>query len=473
MTTAHRQLGTLSFAAKHPSAYDGTDVDFLRLVANQVAVAVENALAFEAIAALKDQLAKENAYLEQEVCTEHNFGEIVGDSAALRQTLKQVETVAPTGSTVLIRGETGTGKELIARALHELSPRKDRTFVKMNCEAIPTGLLESELFGHEKGAFTGAIAQKVGRFELAHQGTLFLDEVGDIPLELQPKLLRVLQELEFERLGGTKTIKVDVRLVAATHRDLAKMVADGRFREDLYYRLNVFPVALPPLRERRDDIPRLVRHFTQQFARRMGRRIETIPSAALDALVRYAWPGNVRELQNIIERAVILSPGPSLQVPPNDLPAAAEEVSALTAAPVMLADAEREHILAALRDTDWLKRLRDGKSDLIVMAAHRHGRHPRFGSGSEPDELIRRAGEPVPVVQPGETAADILPEPALARGGLARLLRGAWPINSSAPLHRLSWSAPTARATTKCRCKEFLQNGSANEGMCHAANHGH
>lgn len=217
---------------------------------------------------------------------------------------------------VLIRGETGTGKELIARALHELSPRRDRTFVKLNCAAIPTGLLESELFGHEKGAFTGAISQKAGRFELAHQGTLFLDEVGDIPPELQPKLLRVLQEQEFERLGGTKTIKVDVRLVAATHRDLARMVAECRFREDLYYRLNVFPLVLPPLRERPDDIPRLVRHFTQRFARRMGRRIEAIPSAVMEALVRYPWPGNIRELQNVIERAVILSPGPSLQVPP-------------------------------------------------------------------------------------------------------------------------------------------------------------
>ena len=216
---------------------------------------------------------------------------------------------------MLIRGETGTGKELIARALHDLSPRRERTFVKLNCAAIPTGLLESELFGHEKGAFTGAISQKVGRFELAHQGTLFLDEVGDIPPELQPKLLRVLQEQEFERLGSTKTINVDVRLVAATNRDLAAMVADGRFRSDLYYRLNVFPLVLPPLRERSDDIPPLVRHFTQRFARRMGRRIETIPSAVMEALVRYPWPGNIRELQNVIERAVILSPGTSLQVP--------------------------------------------------------------------------------------------------------------------------------------------------------------
>src|SRR6266403_248126 len=302
LSTARRQLGVLSFASKQPSAYDNADMNFLRLVANQVAVAVENALAFQEIAALKDQLAKENAYLEEEVRTEHNFGEIVGESAALRRVLKQVETVAPTDSTVLILGETGTGKELIARALHDLSPRRERTFVKLNCAAIPTGLLESELFGHEKGAFTGAIAQKIGRFELAHQGTLFLDEVGDVPPELQPKLLRALQEQEFERLGGTRTIKVDVRLVAATNRDLAQMVSDGRFRNDLYYRLNVFPVVLPPLRERREDVPMLARHFIQRFARRMGRRIESIPAAVMDALVHYPWPGNVREMQNVIER---------------------------------------------------------------------------------------------------------------------------------------------------------------------------
>ncbi|HKI32306.1 MAG TPA: sigma 54-interacting transcriptional regulator [Gemmataceae bacterium] len=351
LTTARRRLGTLVFTSKQPSAYEETDVGFLQLVANQVAVAVENALAFQEIEALKDKLTKENAYLEEEVRTEYNFGEIVGESAALRRVLKQVETVAPTGSTVLIRGETGTGKELVARALHELSPRKGRTFVKLNCAAIPTGLLESELFGHEKGAFTGAVSQKVGRFELADKGTLFLDEVGDIPPELQPKLLRVLQEQEFERLGGTKTIKVDVRLLAATHRDLAAMVAEGRFRQDLYYRLNVFPVLLPPLRERPDDIPRLVRHFTQQFARRMGRQIETIPSAVMEALVRYPWPGNVRELQNVLERAVILSPGPSLRVPPADLPPVATPAQEPAAAAVTLADAEREHILGALRET--------------------------------------------------------------------------------------------------------------------------
>jgi formate hydrogenlyase transcriptional activator len=362
LTTARRQLGTLWFACRQPAAYGDWDVHFLQLVANQVAVAVENALAFAEIAALKDKLAKEKAYLEEEVRTEHNFGDIVGQSPGLRAILKKVETVAPTDSTVLVCGETGTGKELIARAVHDLSPRKGRTFVKLNCAAIPMGLLESELFGHEKGAFTGAISQKIGRFELAHQGTLFLDEVGDIPLELQPKLLRVLQEQEFERLGSTRTLHMNVRLVAATNRDLAQMVAQGRFRSDLYYRLNVFPMVLPPLRERPDDIPRLVRHFTQRFARRMGRRIETVPSAVMDALVRYAWPGNVRELQNVIERAVILSAGTTLQVPPADLQSAVAQAAAPGAgagagaapAAVTLSDAEREHILGALRDTGWV-----------------------------------------------------------------------------------------------------------------------
>jgi formate hydrogenlyase transcriptional activator len=354
LTTARRRLGTLVFTSKRPSVYDTADLDFLQQVANQVAVAFENALAFQEIAALNDRLHRENVYLEEEVRAENNFGDIVGESVALRRVLKEVETVAPTDSTVLIRGETGTGKELIARALHELSPRQGRTFVKLNCAAMPTGLLESELFGHEKGAFTGAICQKAGRFELAHQGTLFLDEVGDIPPELQPKLLRVLQEQEFERLGSTRTIKVDVRLVAATNRDLARMVADGTFRADLYYRLNVFPVVMPPLRERPEDIPRLVRHFTQRFARRMGRRIETIPTAVMDALVRYPWPGNVRELQNVIERAVILSPSPSLQIPPGELQPAATQAAAPASAAVTLADAEREHILGALREAGWV-----------------------------------------------------------------------------------------------------------------------
>ena len=361
LTTARRRLGALVFTSKRPSAYAAADLDLLGQVARQVAVAVENALAFQEIETLKDQLAKEKAYLEEEVRTEHEFGDIVGESPALRAVLKAVETVAPTDSTVLVTGATGTGKELIARALHELSPRKARTFVKLNCAAIPTGLLESELFGHEKGAFTGAIAQKVGRFELAHQGTLVLDEIGDIPLELQPKLLRVLQEQEFERLGGTRTIRVDARLVAATNCDLAKMVAETRFRSDLYYRLNVFPVAMPTLRERPEDIPRLVRHFTQRFARRMGRRIESIPSETIDALVRYPWPGNVRELQNVIERAVILSPGPTLRVSPADLQAAPAPLQPATTpvptpapTPITLHDAEREHIVGALSATGWI-----------------------------------------------------------------------------------------------------------------------
>jgi formate hydrogenlyase transcriptional activator len=340
---------------------------FLHLVANQVALAVENALAFQQIEALKDKLHKEKAYLEEEVRTEHNFGQVVGESPALQRVLKLAETVAPTGSTVLIRGETGTGKELVARAIHDLSPRKDRTFVKLNCAAIPTGLLESELFGHERGAFTGAIAQKAGRFELAHQGTLFLDEVGDIPLELQPKLLRVLQEQEFERLGATRTVRVDVRLVAATNRDLVQMVAEGRFRSDLYYRLNVFPLLVPPLRERADDIPRLVRHFTQRFARRMGRQIETIPSEVMHALVRYPWPGNIRELQNVIERAVILSPGPSLQAPLGELQPARALANEPTAEAVTLADAEKEHILGVLRETSWVVGGPEGAASRLGM----------------------------------------------------------------------------------------------------------
>ncbi|MBX3396867.1 MAG: sigma 54-interacting transcriptional regulator [Phycisphaerae bacterium] len=355
LTTARQRLGALVFTSKQPATYDGSDVHFLQLVANQVAVAVDNALAFEEIEALRDQLAKEKAYLEEEVRTEHRFGDIIGENAALRAILKQVETVAPTDSTVLVLGETGTGKELIARAVHDLSPRKDRTFVKLNCAAIPTGLLESELFGHEKGAFTGALSQRIGRFELAHGGTLFLDEVGDIPLELQPKLLRVLQEHEFERLGGAKTIRADVRVVAATHRDLAEMISKSRFRSDLYYRLNVFPIALPSLRERPDDIPRLVRHFTQSFARRMGRRIETIPTEVMNALVHYPWPGNVRELQNVMERAVILTHGPTLQVSATDLQLPIESATApTTSASVTLTDAEREHILRALQDTNWV-----------------------------------------------------------------------------------------------------------------------
>jgi formate hydrogenlyase transcriptional activator len=370
-----RVLGALDIGRRREDAFTREEVELLGEVAKQIAIAVENAQAYREITELKDRLAKENLYLEEEIRTEHNFDEIVGESPALRRVLKEVETVARTGSTVLIRGETGTGKELIARALHQLSPRRDRTFVKMNCAAIPTGLLESELFGHERGAFTGAITQKIGRFELAHQGTLFLDEVGDIPPELQPKLLRVLQEQEFERLGSTRTVRVDVRLVAATNRDLAQMAANGQFRNDLFYRLNVFPVLLPPLRERREDIPRLVRHFAQKVARRMGRQIETVPAEAMDALVAYPWPGNVRELENVIERAVILSPGPALHInlgelkvaptPPASRPSKGGNTGRVAA--VTLADAERDHIIDVLRDTGWVLGGPNGAAARLAM----------------------------------------------------------------------------------------------------------
>ena len=360
-------LGALDLGSRRDDAFRPEEVELLSQVANQIAIAVENAQAFRQISELKERLAKEKFYLEEEIRTEHNFEEIVGESDVLRRVLKQVETVAPTESTVLIRGETGTGKELIARALHELSPRRGRTFVKINCAAIPTGLLESELFGHERGAFTGAITQKIGRFELAHEGTLFLDEVGDIPPELQPKLLRVLQEQEFERLGSTRTIRVHVRLVAATNRDLAEMVSNGEFRNDLYYRLNVFPVVLPPLRERRDDIPRLVRHFAQKVARRMGRRIETIPAESMDALVQYPWPGNVRELENVIERAVILSPGSTLRISVGELKAAPLPTNNHSAGAITLNDAEREHILEALRETRWVLGGPNGAAARLAM----------------------------------------------------------------------------------------------------------
>jgi len=315
----NKMLGILSLGRMEDIAFSNDDVEFLGQVANQVALAIENALAYGQIAELKDRLAQENVYLENEIRSELKFEEIIGQSAALRSVLSQIETVAPTDSTVLIYGDTGTGKELVARALHNLSARGKNAFVKLNCAAIPTGLLESELFGHERGAFTGAISQRIGRFELARNGTMFLDEIGEIPLELQPKLLRVLQEREFERLGGTRTIRSDARLIAATNRDLSAMVDEQKFRQDLFYRLNVFPIRVPPLRERTEDIPLLVRHFVQQFSRRMNKRIESIASETMRALVRYDWPGNIRELQNVIERAVILSPGPSLKVSLTDL----------------------------------------------------------------------------------------------------------------------------------------------------------
>jgi formate hydrogenlyase transcriptional activator len=347
-----RPLGVLAVGSFRATAFLLEDVELLSQVAQQLAIAVENSLAFREIKILKDKLAGEKQYLEEELRHTYDFERIIGQSAALQRVLQQVKMVAATDSTVLIQGETGTGKELIAHALHNLSARRERTLVKVNCAAIPTGLLESELFGHEKGAFTGAVTQRIGRFELAHQGTLFLDEVGEIPRELQPKLLRVLQEQEFERLGGTRTIRVDVRVVAATNADLTKLVADKQFRADLYYRLNVFPLTLPPLRERPEDTLLLARWFTQKFARRMKKQIETIPAEAQTALLRYPWPGNVRELENLIERAVILSPGPVLELP-------IAELTAPVRAGVLPQDAtleamEREYILRTLRETKWV-----------------------------------------------------------------------------------------------------------------------
>jgi transcriptional regulator with GAF, ATPase, and Fis domain len=307
-------------------------------------------LAYEEIAALKARLEEEKVYLQEEVRTEAAFGDVIGESPAVHGVLASVRQVAKTDSTVLVTGETGTGKELIVRAIHDLSRRKDKLLVKVNCAALPAGVIESELFGHEKGAFTGALTRKVGRFELANRGTLFLDEVGDLPLELQAKLLRVLQDGEFERVGGTQTLKVDVRLIAATNRDLERAVSEGRFRADLYYRLNVFPIVIPPLRERKQDIPRLARHFAMLYASKMGKRVGEMSADALERLAAYDWPGNVRELQNIIERTVILSPRGRF------------ELGAVVAAPAggrskpqarSLEDLERQHIAAVLEETGW------------------------------------------------------------------------------------------------------------------------
>jgi formate hydrogenlyase transcriptional activator len=319
LISRNRTVGVLTLGSRVENSVSPEDVDFLMQAAGQVAIAIENALAYREIAELKDKLAQEKLYLEDEIRGEMDFEGIVGQSSALRHVLNLVETVAPSDSTVLLLGETGTGKELIARAIHERSRRKDRTFVKLNCAAIPTGLLESELFGHERGAFTGAIAQKTGRLELADQGSLFLDEVGDIPIEIQPKLLRALQEREFERLGSNRTKKVDIRLVAATNRDLEKMMENREFRSDLYYRLNVFPIRIPPLRERPEDIPLLVRYFTQKHGRLMNKVIESIPAAAMRKLSIWHWPGNIRELEHFIERSVILTHGTALQVPIGEL----------------------------------------------------------------------------------------------------------------------------------------------------------
>ncbi len=359
-----RPLGTLVVASLQAETFPQKDADLLQHVANQIAIAVENALSYRQVVDRANKLSEEKLYLQDEIRTEYNFEEIIGESPALKKVLEQIQTVAPTDSTILILGETGTGKELIARAIHNLSTRRERTLVKVNCAAIPTGLLESELFGHEKGAFTGAIAQRVGRFELAHRGTIFLDEVGDIAIELQPKLLRVLQEQEFERLGSARTIRVDVRLVAATNADLAQKVAQNQFRSDLYYRLNVFPVTVPPLRERREDIPLLVRYFAQKYARRMKRQIDTVPARAMTALTEYHWPGNVRELENFIERAVILSPGADLHVPLSELkPLTGNSTNGAKT----LEGIEREHILKILRQTNWIVGGRSGAATQLGM----------------------------------------------------------------------------------------------------------
>jgi formate hydrogenlyase transcriptional activator len=378
MVTHGRMLGTLNLGSRREDAFTPVDLEILCQVAAQIAIAVENALAFKEIDALKDKLAVEKLYLEEEIRSEFNFEEIIGESPALKGALAQVELVAPANTAVLILGETGTGKELIARAIHNLSPRRERTFVKVNCAAIPSGLLESELFGHERGAFTGALAQKIGRFELADRGTLFLDEVGDLPLELQPKLLRVLQEQEFERLGSNRTQRVDVRVVAATNMDLSKLVAEKSFRSDLYYRLNVFPIQVPPLRERPEDVALLVRYFVQKFSQRQNKAVEYVPADAMDALVQYSWPGNVRELENFIERAVLLSRGKELHVPVSELKLPASEANGTASAvPVVstpagagvatLEEAERQHILRALRQTQWRIAGPQGAAQLLGM----------------------------------------------------------------------------------------------------------
>jgi formate hydrogenlyase transcriptional activator len=348
-----RVLGVLSIKSLHENAFSQDDAELFGQVAKQVAIAVENALAYREIETLKNKLEEEKLYLEEEIRTEYNFEEIIGNSPALKRALQDVETVAATDSTVLIYGETGTGKELIAHAIHNLSQRRERTLVKVNCAAIPTGLLESEFFGHERGAFTGAIDRRIGRFELANQGTIFLDEVEDIPLELQSKLLRVLQEQEFERLGSSRTLRVSVRVVAATNSDLAELVAEKKFRSDLYYRLNVFPLNVPPLRERPEDIPMLVHFFANKFAQQMKRRIESVPKETMAALTSYHWPGNVRELQNLVERGVILSRGSSLEIPLAELKHS-NKVSNHTNGSTTLEAVERDHILRVLGELNWV-----------------------------------------------------------------------------------------------------------------------
>ena len=343
-------IGTLNVGSREVGRYDESHSELLLAIADQVVLAIENMLAYEEVASLKQRLEQENLYLQEERSAEAPFADVVGESTAIQKVLAKIRMVAGTGSTVLVTGETGTGKELVVRAIHALSGRKDKILVKVNCAALPGGVIESELFGHEKGAFTGALSRRVGRFELANGGTLFLDEVGDLPPELQAKLLRVLQEGEFERVGGTQTLKVNVRLVAATNRDLAKAVEEGRFRADLFYRLNVFPIAIPPLRERVEDIPRLVRHFVMVYASKMGRSIDTISEQAMRKLTAYPWPGNVRELQNVIERAVILSTRGRIEL---DDQLAAPVADAGTKDVATLEEIERDHIRTVLNRVGW------------------------------------------------------------------------------------------------------------------------
>jgi formate hydrogenlyase transcriptional activator len=355
LITGNGTLGTLELARTTDDVWTNEDIDFLAQVARQVAIAVENALAYRQLQEIKERLATEKLYLEDEIRLDHNNGNMVGEGAAFQSVLKGVQIVAPTDATVLILGETGTGKELVARAIHEMSSRSKGSFVKVNCAAIPGSLLESELFGHEKGSFTGAVAQKIGRFELADNGTLFLDEIGEMPLELQPKLLRAIQDQEFERVGGNRTIRTNVRFVAATNRNLKAMADENRFRADLYYRLHVFPLTVPPLRERREDIPLLTRYFVQKHAQRLDRKVEGISMQALDALVNYDWPGNIRELQNVIERSVILSNGPELRVDMPEIIGGSSPAATRSRRSSDAADAaERARILQALKDANGI-----------------------------------------------------------------------------------------------------------------------
>jgi formate hydrogenlyase transcriptional activator len=362
LIAAGRSIGTLNLNSATPGQYSQTDTDFLQEVANQVALAVDNMKSYEEIEALKARFQAEAVYLQEEIKTEHNFEEIIGQSLPVQQLLRQVEQVAPTEATVLIRGETGTGKELLARAIHDLSRRKARPLVKVNCGSIPSGLVESELFGHEKGAFTGATQRRTGRFELADGGSIFLDEVTELPIDTQVKLLRVLQEGEFERVGSSQTIKVDVRVIAATNRDLKEVVRNGTLRSDLFYRLNVFPLEVPPLRERKGDIPLLVNFFLSKFSKKLGKEIRGVSQRGMESLTRYGWPGNIRELQNVVERAAIIANGPVLQIDESMLRSggAAPDSTVDT-----LENVERNHILRALGDTNWVIHGKKGAAEIL------------------------------------------------------------------------------------------------------------